>query len=150
MSDMNEWARRRAEEIAKKQAAKSTKEAQPQESHNSKKELGTALWHEIRRLVKEGCETLNANLDKPVLAYEVTQNSELRIAQIDSMRRLFASFDGEKELLTWETTPSPRPNEYQIKLDAKGKAQFIRDWDSSPLSVESIAEEMLNALLNDD
>jgi hypothetical protein len=88
--------------------------------------------------VKDGCEALNSKLYMPALAFEVTQNRELRVRLLNSPRKLFATLDENKGVLTWETVPSPRAETITLLEHTEDEMQFAR----------AIATKMLNSLLD--
>jgi hypothetical protein len=145
---MNDWSDYASRRLKKQLEDRRLKDQKFVEIQRLKNVHGLPLWNEIRRIVKENVEHLNTKEGKEIVAFEVTQNSILKVrANVDSaLRVLQAEFNEDTGRLQWECDGKNRDG-WELSTTEDGSVNL--SWGMVPTTPASIAKQMLDALLFD-
>jgi hypothetical protein len=144
---MSDWSDRALGKLQERSKNKQIQDEVWLEKQRVKKAQGIPIWHEIRAIVKKHVSDFNATVKMEQLFFEVTQNNEIRVrSEIEDHRQfLQASFDENTGKLTYECGAKKRGSRWDLSI-VDGKVGFY--WGMVPKTPDSIAEQMLDALID--
>lgn len=142
---MNDWADYALQKLAKLEQDQHLKDEKLVATQKLLNSRGIAVWHEIRRIVRENIESLNSKAGKRMLLFEVTQNTILRVQNVSNRQGevLHATFDTETGQLEWDC--GSQNGSWTLSVSDDGGVRFY--WGMVPTTPASIAKQMLDALL---
>ena len=142
MSDWSDYAMARLQQKREDQRKKDEKLLEQQ---RIKKAFGLGLWREVRQMTIENCRAFNTKVNKKMLVFNPTEDIELSIhSNVDGdVRQLHASFDDAIGRMSWEC--STKSGQWDVAATVEGGVRF--EWGPTTATPESIAEQMLDALL---
>lgn len=143
---MTDWADATAAKLRQREDEQKLKDAKFVEQQRIKNAAGIPLWREVREQVKNNCESLNLNMRKAILAFEVVPNTELSVrADLGGSHRwIKARFDADQSELQWEC--GARKEKWYLMVNPDGRVVFA--WGMGiPTTPGAIATQLLNTLL---
>jgi gas vesicle protein len=144
---MSDWSDRALERTEKRQETQQIRDQVWLEKQRLIKSNGAPLWHEVKAIIKKHISDFNEKSKMERLFFDVTQNAELRVrSEIEDHRQyLQAFFDEGTGRLKYECG-ARRRNGWELRI-VDGKVGFYQGVGEVPISPESIAEQMLDALI---
>ncbi len=142
---MNDWAQDAAKRLQAQRDNEQLKREVFVEKQRLKRSRAPLLWGAIKRRIADNCAGFNAEFEHPMLSVEEAPHDRMLVkALIDEIpRALRISFDEAGASLGWGC--EGRFGRWEIEITNDGIAQFTGEF--GPASVNTIADEMLNALV---
>jgi hypothetical protein len=144
---MSDWSDRALAKLEQRSKSKQHRDEVWLEEQRIKKAQAVPIWHDIRSIVQKHVADFNHKSKSEQLFFEVTQNTELRVrSEIEDHHRfLAATFDEATARLTYRC--GIKHGVWHLTI-VDGKVAF--HWDNMPVTPDSIAEQMLDALMEGD
>jgi hypothetical protein len=145
MSDMNEWAKAKADAIKPRLDELRAQDEKSVDDQKHKRMQEALVWEAISAKALEGCNAVNLQLGRPLLTWsrDADKNIVVRGYAGPKGAEVIAKFAPEECAITWDL------RRYDGVIDAAGRLVFgMGSTDNPALDAEGMGKEIVDAALD--